>query len=159
VDREERPDIDQVYMTALTSMDNGRGGWPLSMFLLPDGRPIYGGTYWPRDDWKRRDEKGREETYHGFKSVLRIVQEGYQKEPKGLEKQAEALARATARNLEGALRGLALVELNRDLVTAAVDQLKDRYDSLHGGFGSPERKFRGPKFPSPPNLELVLQQA
>src|SRR5436190_23230647 len=65
VDREERPDIDHVYMTALSAQGRS-GGWPLSMFLLPDGRPIIGGTYWPPEDKKVEDE-----TIIGFKTVLK----------------------------------------------------------------------------------------
>ena len=60
VDREERPDIDNIYMTALQAQGKG-GGWPLSMFLMPNGRPIIGGTYWPPEDIKEKDE-----TYPGF---------------------------------------------------------------------------------------------
>src|SRR5437868_1933706 len=59
VDREERPDIDHVYMTALTLMQRGRGGWPLSMFLTTDGKPIVGGTYWPAEDREIEGEKFR----------------------------------------------------------------------------------------------------
>src|SRR5262249_3777112 len=66
VDREERPDIDHIYMTALQNLRQS-GGWPLSMFLLPDGRPIVGGTYWPREDKKIEGE-----AVLGFKSVLKI---------------------------------------------------------------------------------------
>src|SRR5438270_12868453 len=71
VDREERPDIDQVYMTALQQVRSG-GGWPLSVLLLPDGKPIIGGTYWPREDQKDGDE-----TYPGFKSILKAVRDAY----------------------------------------------------------------------------------
>ena len=71
VDREERPDIDQVYMTALNLLQ-GRGGWPMSMFLTTDGKPIYGGTYWPRED---RMVDGEKEL--GFKSVCKIFFEAY----------------------------------------------------------------------------------
>ena len=67
VDREERPDIDQIYMTAL-NVQGRSGGWPLSMFLMPDGRPIIGGTYWPREDKKIDDE-----TAPGFKTVLNAI--------------------------------------------------------------------------------------
>src|SRR5437868_6181431 len=67
VDREERPDIDHVYMTALQTTSS-RGGWPLSMFLLPDGRPIFGGTYWPREDRTVEGERAP-----GFVSILKQV--------------------------------------------------------------------------------------
>src|SRR5436853_6553827 len=67
VDREERPDVDTVYMTSL-NVTGQRGGWPLSMFLTADGRPIFGGTYWPPDDREFPDGKAR-----GFKSILTLV--------------------------------------------------------------------------------------
>src|SRR5687767_89684 len=67
VDREERPDIDQIYMTAL-NVQGLTGGWPLSMFLMPDGRPVVGGTYWPRDDKKIDDEVA-----YGFKTILKNI--------------------------------------------------------------------------------------
>src|SRR3954470_14017022 len=69
VDREERPDIDEVYMTALHVMD-ARGGWPLSMFLTDEGKPIVGGTYWPKEDRKLDDGVAR-----GFKSILAYIVE------------------------------------------------------------------------------------
>src|SRR5438128_2888983 len=68
VDREERPDVDQIYMTALSLIQRGRGGWPMSMYLTPDGKPIVGGTYWPRED---RVEDG--EKVPGFKTICKIV--------------------------------------------------------------------------------------
>src|SRR5271155_2044203 len=68
VDREERPDVDQVYMTALNVQTGGSGGWPLSMFLTSDGRPIVGGTYWPREDRMFDGKKSP-----GFKSILKLV--------------------------------------------------------------------------------------
>src|SRR5207247_5361484 len=67
VDREERPDIDQIYMTALQLLRQP-GGWPLSMFLTPEGKPILGGSYWPPDDRMIEGQKAP-----GFKSVLRII--------------------------------------------------------------------------------------
>src|SRR5439155_16770238 len=72
VDREERPDIDTVYMTALQVLRQ-RGGWPLSMFLTADGKPVVGGTYWPPDD-KQLDDGS---TARGFKSILKLVHELY----------------------------------------------------------------------------------
>jgi uncharacterized protein YyaL (SSP411 family) len=149
VDREERPDIDHIYMTALNTL-NRSGGWPLSMFLTADGRPIVGGTYWPPDD---KEIDGR--TVRGFKSLLKLVAEYQKDKPKELEEQADKLAAATTDNLAGAARGIALVDLNRDLVTGATDELKEQFDSKYGGFGSPENKFRGTKFPMPPALLLV----
>ena len=154
VDREERPDVDQIYMTALNSLGRS-GGWPLSMFMMPDGRPVVGGTYWPREDKKVDDEVAP-----GFKTVLNTVRAAYKEDPKQFEKQADNLAGMTARALENAaIPGLAVVPLNRDLVERIVEEIKDEFDSVHGGFGSPARKFRGPKFPMPPRLDFLLQVA
>jgi uncharacterized protein len=152
VDREERPDIDQIYMTALVSVRSGGGGWPLSMFLTPDGKPVFGGTYWPRED---REEDG--EKVAGFKTILTTAHDIWTKDPKGVLKQGAALAKLTVRNLEARAPGLALVALDRKLSEGGVEELKERFDPVHGGFGSPERRFRGPKFPTPPWLEYLLQ--
>ena len=151
VDREERPDIDQIYMTALTVQRQG-GGWPLSMFLLPDGRPIVGGTYWPPDDRKFEDEVVR-----GFKSILALIGGAYKDNPKDLEKQADKLAAATTLALEDA-RPSPLVDLDRKLLTETVDSLKEEFDAEYGGFGNPNKRFKGPKFPMPCRLEFLLQQ-
>src|SRR4029077_11522728 len=79
VDREERPDIDQIYMTALQAFGNG-GGWPMSMFLTADGRPFFGGTYSPPAD---RDG------FEGFPSILKRVQEAWRDQRDELEKDGE----------------------------------------------------------------------
>jgi uncharacterized protein YyaL (SSP411 family) len=153
VDREERPDIDHVYMTAL-NIQGSPGGWPLSMFLTADGKPIVGGTYWPPDD---KEIEGT--TVRGFKTVLRVIKEAHGEKTKEIEEMARRHAERTKAALAGHLRGKALVDLNRDLVAAAVDALKEGFDKEHGGFGSPAREFRGPKFPSPPSLALIQHEA
>jgi uncharacterized protein YyaL (SSP411 family) len=143
VDREERPDVDTVYMTAL-SVSGQRGGWPLSMFLTPEGKPIFGGTYWPADD---------------FKSVLKRVQQLHTDKQKELDRQAERIASLTKEELAGRSGGIAPATLDRSLATAAVKGILDEFDKDYGGFGSPERQFRGTKFPMPPYLELLLHEA
>jgi uncharacterized protein YyaL (SSP411 family) len=153
VDREERPDIDTIYMTAL-NVQGSRGGWPLSMFLTADGKPIVGGTYWPPED--REVEK---QTVHGFKSLLKIVHKFQTDDPEKLTKRADEMAAATADALVQTQRGIALVGLNRDLVAGAVDSVKEEFDTTYGGFGTPSRGFRGPKFPVPPYLALLLHEA
>jgi uncharacterized protein YyaL (SSP411 family) len=150
VDREERPEIDHVYLTALNVMGN-RGGWPLSMWLLPDGRPIVGGTYWPREDKEIDGEKVR-----GFQSLLLVIQNFWEKKPEDIREQAQKLAQATTEALTGNLIGTALVELDRKLVAAGVEEVREGFDKVHGGFGNPARNFRGTKFPMPPYL-LFLQ--
>jgi uncharacterized protein YyaL (SSP411 family) len=153
VDREERPDIDRIYMTALETLSQ-HGGWPLSMFLTAEGKPIVGGTYWPREDKEIDGEKVR-----GFKTLLKVVHDYATEHPKELQQQADKLADATQHNLEGALRGIALLDLNRDLIKAAVDGFKEQVDPVYGGMGNPARKFAGTKFPSPPAWQLLQAEA
>jgi uncharacterized protein YyaL (SSP411 family) len=153
VDREERPDIDNIYMTALHIMGKS-GGWPMSMFLTADAKPIIGGTYWPPDDRTIEGEK-----VLGFKSVLGAVHKLQLEEADKLEKRAEETAERMVAELAGAARGFPLIELKRDLVTGAVDAARDEYDERHGGFGSSGNRFRGPKFPTPPILGLLQYEA
>jgi uncharacterized protein len=153
VDREERPDIDEIYMTALHVM-GGRGGWPLSMFLTANGKPIVGGTYWPREDQKIEGE-----TALGFKSVLAKIIELHRDREKELQEQADHLAEHTQQALERASRGVALVELNRGLVASAAEALKEDLDPVYGGIGSAARRHRGTKFPMPSAMRLLLQYA
>jgi uncharacterized protein YyaL (SSP411 family) len=153
VDREERPDIDSIYMTAL-NVQGQRGGWPLSMFLTEEGKPIIGGTYWPPDD---RMVEG--ETYPGFKSVLKTMHEWQTTKAKRLQDQAERVAKATSSALARAGGGAALVKLDRALVQGTIDEIKDEFDPAYGGFGSRQVGFRGSKFPVPSYLALLLDEA
>jgi len=154
VDREERPDIDQIYMTALNALGRS-GGWPMSMFLTAEGRPLVGGTYWPREDRKVGDEVSP-----GFMTVLKAVREAHRDDPKSVEAQAEKLAAATTRALESAgVPGVAIVPLNRDLIERIAEELKDEYDPDYSGFGNPTRNFKGARFPMPPRHEFLLQVA
>jgi uncharacterized protein YyaL (SSP411 family) len=154
VDREERPDIDNIYMTALNVFFRQRGGWPLSMFLTAEGKPIVGGTYWPPEDKVVEGEK-----VPGFKTILARIHKLHTEKGKELAEQADQVARRTAEALERAGRGFALVELNHDLVNEAVDGIKEEFDRVHGGFGSAERKFEGMKFPVAPYLRLLQTEA
>jgi uncharacterized protein YyaL (SSP411 family) len=152
VDREERPDIDHIYMTALNQLGQ-RGGWPLSMFLLPDGRPIVGGTYWPREDRKVGDE-----TTKGFLTILKVMSQAYKDDPEAVEKQGESLAAETSRALESSgIPGIAIVPLKRELIDKTVEDLQAEFDPVHGGFGNPNRHYAGPKFPMPARLDFLLQ--
>ncbi len=157
VDREERPDIDHIYMTALQTLRTG-GGWPLSMFLTADGRPFFGGTYWPRDDHKEGSD-----TYAGFKTILKAVHDAYKEKPEVIDKQASEVAARTKLALTSGgapgVPGVAIVALDRELVTGVVEALAEEFDPDHGGFGSSARQFRGPKFPTPCRLELILDEA
>src|SRR5262249_30590685 len=130
VDREERPDVDHIYMTALNVYLQGeRGGWPLSMFLTAEGKPILGGTYWPPDD---REVEGK--TVKGFKSLLKFVHQAQTDRAKDLQEQADRLAEQTAKSLASG-RAIGLVELNRELVSGSTDGLAEEFDRVQGGFG------------------------
>ena len=146
VDREERPDVDQVYMAALQAF--GSGGWPMSMFLTPDGRPFYGGTYFPPKD---RDEMP------GFPRVLDRVAEVWRAERAEVLKGADQLTDIVRRSLAGAA-AKRRVPLSRTLVSDCRVALAEQFDPDYGGFGfSPENPKR-PKFPEPVNLLFLLDQ-
>jgi uncharacterized protein YyaL (SSP411 family) len=149
VDREERPDVDEVYMTAMQVVGES-GGWPLSVFLTPDGKPIFGGTYWPPDD-----RKAGGETVPGFKSVLKKVIDLDKEKRKELVTQADKIAELTAESLERHRRAVPIVKLDRELVADAAAALE--LDPVHGGFGSRARGFQGAKFPRVPALALLLR--
>src|SRR5262245_16861664 len=151
VDREERPDIDEIYMTAL-HVFNQRGGWPLSMFLTHDAKPIIGGTYWPPED---RDIQGQ--SVKGFKSILKIMTDLKAKEPEKLTEQADQVAKLTRQRLSQS-RGKAIVALDRALVSDGLDEVTAGFDATHGGYGQKVGNFRGPKFPMPSYLELILAE-
>src|SRR5262249_13053766 len=144
-----RPDIDNIFMTAVQVLGR-HGGWPLNMFLTPDGRPFFGGTYWPPDD---REVEGQ--TIRGFKSVLQLVHEFQRGHPKELDEQAGKVADRTTAALTSADRGAPLVDLDRDLVNESVKGLQDEFDKAFGGFGDPDVNFKGTKFPTPPYLSLL----
>ena len=130
VDREERPDIDHIYMTALHAMGQ-QGGWPLTMFLDPDGRPMYGGTYWPPESrWGRPS----------FRQILETVAAAWQTRREKMEENGAALADHLAR-LSSPSPGRALVP--EDL-TRVGDALLRAVDPVHGGIGG------APKFPNAP---------
>jgi uncharacterized protein YyaL (SSP411 family) len=149
VDREERPDIDEIYMTALTLL-NQSGGWPLSMFLLPDGRPVVGGTYWPREDREIDGQKIK-----GFKSILTLVADIYQREPEQVEDTARRLTNATIAAMSSFEPEP--VELNRALVEGVVADLTKQYDAEYGGFG--RKGPRVTRFPMPARLTFLIAQA
>ena len=132
VDREERPDVDSVYMEAVHAI-SGRGGWPMTMFLAPDARPFFGGTYYRPDQ---------------FVQLLEAVTEAWTTNRSGLLEQAgqltEALERTANITPSDDLPGV-------ELLNAALQDLANRFDPDNGGFGN------APKFPSTMSLELVLR--
>ena len=138
VDREERPDLDEIYMTA-TQIMTGHGGWPNSVFLTPDLRPFLAGTYYPPVD--RRGQPG-------FGSLVRAVGEAWRERRGEIDEQSQEVAALMRRYLgDRADDGGELPA--RDLAVRAVEALGRRYDGAWGGFGS------APKFPTPSNLWLL----
>jgi uncharacterized protein len=139
VDREERPDLDQIYMTAVQAM-TGRGGWPMSVFLTPDMKPFYGGTYWPPTG-----KMGMP----GFDQVLESVLDAWQHRRQQVDEQAGELAA----DIERAGRmALPPGELSAQPLTAAEAALERIFDYQHGGFGG------APKFPHPMDLRVLLRR-
>ncbi len=136
VDREERPDIDQIYMDAVTRFV-GRGGWPLTVFCKPGGEPFYGGTYFPP------------EPRHGmpaFSQLLRGVAEAYRDRRGDVDDTARQLLHALDQRVTGVASGLPGAET----VVQAARRLLANADRTRGGFGG------APKFPTPPSLDLLL---
>jgi uncharacterized protein len=134
VDREVRPDIDQVYMTAVQLL-TGSGGWPMSSILTPEGETIVAGTYFPPDD---------------FSALLHRVKALWQEQPEQMRAKAALIARAVAEALAAEAQA---AELGDRIVDQAVAGLLEQHDDLQGGFGD------APKFPQQPRLALLLDQA
>ncbi|MEW7974333.1 MAG: thioredoxin domain-containing protein [Candidatus Thiodiazotropha endolucinida] len=134
VDRESHPDVDQVYMTAVMLL-TGHGGWPMSSFLTPQGKPFYGGTYY---------------TPQQFTSLLQQISRLWRERQNDVEKQAEQVASAVeaSNNLAGEAKAL-----DRSVIGSAVDSMHSTFDEIQGGFG------QAPKFPREPWLYLLLDQA
>ena len=138
VDREERPDLDDVYMAAVQAM-TGSGGWPMSVFLTPDLRPFFGGTYFPPED---------RHGMAGFPRVLASVADAYRTRRDEVEQQAGMLA--------GHLQAQLAVpagdrDVERGQLEVAAARIGASFDPAHGGFGG------APKFPAPMTLEFLLR--
>ena len=140
VDREERPDLDQIYQTAHALLTRRSGGWPLTMFLTPEGAPFFGGTYFPKE--------GRY-GLPGFLDLLPRVAAAYRERGADIALQGAQLKDALA-SLEPALGGNDA--LPASAVATALAELKQRFDPDHGGFGA------APKFPHATDLEFCLRE-
>ena len=138
VDREERPDIDAIYMEAVQAM-TGRGGWPMTVFLMPDGRPFFGGTYFP---------KTRRGNMLSFTELLRAIDDVWRTRRDDLVEQAteltDALRRGASITADDELPG-------PEVLAAAVAGLREAADPEWGGFGT------APKFPQAMSLEALLR--
>ena len=152
VDREERPDIDDIYMTSLivylqAAGSRGGGGWPLSLFLTPDGQPIAGATYLPPEDTA---EGGT-----GFLTAAGRIQDLWTNQRESINSTATMIAREV-RRLSGPSVLAEPSELKRDQLKLVADDILKRYDSVHGGVDFNENKPDGPRFPNVPRLIFLL---
>ena len=142
VDREERPDLDQIYQRAHYLLTRRNGGWPLTMFLSPDGTPFFGGTYFPK-----------EPRYNlpGFPGLLQRVAQFYAEHRAELTEQGKQLVAALASNQPQASTGE--VQLHAAPLSLAVQQLNSTFDPVTGGFGA------APKFLHPAELDFLLRRS
>jgi len=139
VDRDERPDVDSRYQVAVNAM-TGQGGWPLTAFLTPDGKPFFGGTYFPPDDHYGRPS---------FRRVLTSISDAYREKNGDVVEQSQLVEGAIARSesCEGT-QG----EFSPEIINAVLQSALKMFDSAHGGFGA------APKFPHPSTLDLIIEQ-
>lgn len=142
VDREERPDVDHLYMNAVTAL-TGQGGWPLSVFLTPDGQPFYGGTYFPPQ---------RRYNLPSFYDVLASIARIWREDRQRIFSIGEQIT-AHLNSSNELLAGEAGESISPTLFEAAEEQLSREYDWLHGGWG------RAPKFPQGMAIEFLLRRA
>jgi uncharacterized protein YyaL (SSP411 family) len=143
VDREERPDLDQIYQMAHALLTRRSGGWPLTMFLTPEGQPFYGGTYFPKH--------GRY-GLPGFVDLLPRIAAAYREQGEAIAEQNERLARALAAIDPQPETQQADAALPADAPAQALAALKQSFDPVDGGFGA------APKFPHPFELDFCLRQ-
>jgi uncharacterized protein len=140
VDREERPDIDSLYITAVQAL-TGHGGWPLNVFLTPDGTPFYGGTYFPPEDRMGMP---------GFPKVLEAVSSAYTERREEVEESAGQIRDLLQRTTRAMPKA---DDLTPEILEEAVEQLARTFDARNGGFGT------SPKFPQPAAVEFLLRQS
>ena len=138
VDRDERPDIDSRYQLAVSSL-TGQGGWPLTAFLTPDGKPFYGGTYFPPTDGYGRPS---------FKRVLLSIAAAFRDKNADVMEQAQMVESAIARaeSFSGSSK------VSPSVIDAILESARKMFDEVNGGFGG------APKFPHPATLDLVMDQ-
>ena len=138
VDREERPDLDDIYMAATVSMNHGQGGWPMTVFLTPDQEPFFAGTYFPPEDrWGRP----------GFGSLLKKIVDYWDTRASDVQAQAKEITH----QLQATRRTLSPISISESVLVEAVDQFQEEFDETHGGFGT------APKFPPATGLSFLLR--
>jgi uncharacterized protein YyaL (SSP411 family) len=139
VDRDERPDVDSRYQSAISAI-SGQGGWPLTAFLTPDGKPFFGGTYFPPEDAMGRP---------GFKRILASIAEAFKTRRAEVDTSAVALEEAVAKSeVFRAARG----DFDAGIVDAVLESTLHLFDDIHGGFG------QLPKFPHASAVDLLLER-
>ncbi|KAL4888758.1 hypothetical protein BDV59DRAFT_188039 [Aspergillus ambiguus] len=151
VDREERPDIDDVYMNYVQAT-TGSGGWPLNVFLTPDLEPVFGGTYWPGPNASTlpgHDTIGFVEILEKLRDVWQTQQQRCRDNAKDITKQLREFAEEGTHTYQGDRQ--ADEDLDIELLEEAYQHFASRYDPTHGGFS------RAPKFPTPANLSFLLR--
>jgi uncharacterized protein YyaL (SSP411 family) len=139
VDRDERPDVDSRYQSAISAL-SGQGGWPLTGFLLPDGKPFFGGTYFPPEDAMGRP---------GFRRILLSVADAYKNKRPDLERAANSLADSVA---QAEIFTGARAEFDLSIIDTQIKSITDQFDIKNGGFG------RSPKFPHSSAIDLVVER-
>jgi len=140
VDREERPDVDAIYMQSVQAL-TGRGGWPMSVWCTPDGKPFYAGTYFPDDD------------RHGMPSFRRIcaaIAEAWQERRDEVTEQGEQLTAALAEEV-AQIRGVASSAITADILEGAYQGVRSQFEPSYGGFG------RAPKFPQAMTIDFLCR--
>jgi uncharacterized protein len=139
VDRDERPDVDTRYQAAISAI-SGQGGWPLTAFLTPEGKPFYGGTYYPPEDAMGRP---------GFKRILLGISDAFKNRRAEIDTSARALEEAVAKaEMFHGARG----EFDAEVVDAVIESAGSQFDKRHGGFG------HAPKFPHASTTDLLLER-
>jgi uncharacterized protein YyaL (SSP411 family) len=139
VDRDERPDVDARYQSAVSAL-SGQGGWPLTAFLTPDGKPFFGGTYFPPDDAGGRP---------GFKRILLAIAEAFKSRRADVDQSADALAEAVAKaEISHGARGV----FDARVVDSVLHSAHSQFDPANGGFG------HQPKFPHAGTVDLLLER-
>ncbi|MEZ6115315.1 MAG: thioredoxin domain-containing protein [Pirellulaceae bacterium] len=147
VDREERPDLDAIYMMAV-QIRSGRGGWPMSVFLTPDAKPFFGATYFPARDGDRPGQVG-------FFTVAQKMLAVWKQQPENVQRDADTIADLVNQEMLMRTEGSA-PELSSEFANATYAYLKDSFDVEYGGFGFSSSDPNRPKFPEPPNLLFLI---
>ena len=151
VDREERPDVDAIYMESLRVVNRRTsGGWPLSMFLTPEARPFFGGTYFPAKDGDRG-------VRFGFLTIVKRVHNAWLKQPAKIQEDANFVSEQVKLRLAGQ-KIADDAKINSDWPRQCQAKLKTSYDAEFGGFGYAPHDPNRPKFPEPSNYWFLIQQ-